>query len=75
MLRKQYAKFDVCGSFVFTDANPLVSYPQHPKLLKLELPLQHITAYHTIQWWLAPGAAALSVLLSTALSTTPAFLQ
>lgn len=57
--------------------NPPVSYPQHPKFLPLLKHTAVVIQYSTVQWCLAPGAAAhvLSVLLSTALSTTPAFLQ
>lgn len=70
---KQYAKFDVCGcEFAAGHANPLVSYPQHPKLLKLELPLKHTTAYPVVA---RTRCSCVRVLLSTALPTTPAFLQ
>lgn len=59
-----------------THPNSPVSYPQHPKLLKLELLLKHKAAHRKAQYT-APGAAAhrLSVLLSTALSKTTPFLQ
>lgn len=48
-----------CGIAGHAHLNPLVIYPQHPKLLKLELTEKHSRlSDSTTQWWLAPSAAA-----------------